>query len=175
VLRERKQEIASELNARFARAQVVILTDYKGLNVKALTELRRRLKEVGVEYRVVKNSLLDRAAVDTDVAGIREHFVGPSAIALSDDDPVTPAKVLTQFAKENDKLDIRVGVLNGRTLTPADIRSLADLPPREVLLAQVLGALQAVPASLVRTLNAVPASLVNVIQAVKAEREKEAA
>lgn len=175
MLRERKQEIASELNERFARAQVVILTDYKGLNVKALTELRRRLKEVGVEYRVVKNSLLDRAAVDTDVAGIREYFVGPSAIALSDDDPVTPAKVLTQFAKENDKLEIRVGVLNGRTLTPADVRSLADLPPREVLLAQVLGALQAVPTSFVRTLNAVPASLVNVIQALKAEREKQAA
>jgi large subunit ribosomal protein L10 len=172
VLIERKKQIAADLHERFERAQVVILTDYKGLNVSAMTELRRRLKEAGIEYQVVKNSLMERAAVDTGVDRIREYFKGPGAIALSYDDPVAPAKVLSQFAKENDKLEIRVGVLDGRTLAPADIKALADLPSREVLLAQVLGTFNAVPASFVRVLAAVPGQFVNVLNAIK---EKKAA
>jgi large subunit ribosomal protein L10 len=130
VLLERKQQIAQDLHSRFERARVVILTDYKGLNVGAMTELRRRLKEAGIDYRVVKNTLLERASVDTPAAQIREAFTGPSAIALSYDDPVAPAKVLTQFAKENDKLKIRVGVLNGKAIGEADIKNLASRPVR---------------------------------------------
>ena len=172
MLIERKKQITADLHQRFERAKVVILTDYKGLNVGAITELRRRLKEVDVEYQVVKNSLMERAAADTGVDLIREHFTGPSAIALSYDDPVAPAKVLSQFAKENAKLEIRVGLLNGRTLAPADIKALADLPSRDVLLAQVLGAFNAVPASLVRVLAAVPVQMLNVLNAIK---EKKAA
>lgn len=172
MLKQRKEEIAADLRERLQRAQVVILTDYKGLNVSAMTDLRRRLQEAGVEYQVVKNTLLERAAADTDVAVIREHFTGPSAIALSEGDPVAAAKVLTQFAKGNGKLEIRVGMLDGRPMAAADIQRLADLPSREVLLAQVLGALQAVPASLVRTLAAVPGQFVNVLNAIK---EKQAA
>jgi len=113
VLIERKKQIAEALHDRFARAKVVILTDYKGLNVGAVTELRRRLKEAGIEYQVVKNSLMERASRETDVAVIKDQFKGPSAIALSYDDPVTPAKLLTQFAKENDKLKaMALGPLN---------------------------------------------------------------
>ena len=171
MLIERKKQIAEDLHGRFARAKVAIITDYKGLNVGALTELRRRLKEAGVEYQVVKNSLMERASVDTEVAVIKDQFKGPSAIALSYDDPVAPAKVLTQFAKENGKLEIRVGVLNGRALSPVQIRDLANLPPREVLLAQVLGVLNAVPTSLVRVLSAVPGGLVNVLNAIKEKKE----
>jgi large subunit ribosomal protein L10 len=171
VLLERKQEIAQDLRGRFERAKVVILTDYKGLNVGALTELRRRLKEVGIDYRVVKNTLLERASNDTPAAVLKDAFKGPSAIALSYDDPVAPAKVLTQFAKENDKLKIRAGVLNGRAIGEADIKNLANLPSREVLLAQLLGVFNAVPASFVRVLSAVPGSLVNVLNAIKEQKE----
>jgi large subunit ribosomal protein L10 len=176
VLLERKQQIAQELHGCFERAKVVILTDYKGLNVGAMTELRRRLKQAGIEYRVVKNSLLERASADTPAAAIKDAFKGPSAIALSYDDPVAPAKVLSQFAKENDKLKIRLGVLSGKVIGEADIKSLADLPPREVLLAQLLGVLNAVPTSFVRALSAVPGGMVNVLNAIKEQREqKEAA
>ena len=171
MLIERKKQIAEALHDRFARAKVVILTDYKGLNVGAVTELRRRLKEAGIEYQVVKNSLMERASRETEVAVIKDQFKGPSAIALSYDDPVTPAKLLTQFAKENDKLEIRGGVLGGKALTAADIKALASLPPREVLLGQVLGVLHAVPTSLVRVLSAVPGSLVNVLNAIKEKKE----
>jgi large subunit ribosomal protein L10 len=168
---ERKQQIAQDLHERFERAKVVILTDYKGLNVAAMTELRRRLREAGIDYQVVKNSLLERASVDTLAARIKDEFKGPSAIALSYEDPVAPAKVLTQFAKENDKLKIRVGVLNGRAMREADIKNLANLPSREVLLAQVLGVLNAVPTALVRVLNAVPGGLVNVLNAIKEKKQ----
>jgi len=173
---EQKQQIAQDLHGRFERAKIVILTDYKGLNVAAMTELRRRLKQAGIEYRVVKNSLLERAATDTPAAAIKDAFKGPSAIALSYDDPVAPAKVLTQFAKENDKLKIRLGMLGAKVISEADIKSLADLPSREVLLAQLLGVFNAVPTSLVRVLSAVPGGLVNVLNAVKEQKEqKEAA
>ncbi len=171
MLIERKKQIADALHGRFERAKVVVLTDYKGLNVKAVTELRRRLKEAGIDYQVVKNSLMERAARETGVAVIKDQFKGPSAIALSYDDPVAPAKILTQFAKENDKLEIRGGVLDGKALGPADIKNLANLPSREVLLAQVLGVLNAVPTSLVRVLNAVPGSFVNVLNAIKDKKE----
>ena len=95
-----KKKIVAELHDKFARSKVVISTDYKGLDVGKLNDLRRKLREVGVEYKVVKNTLLVRASQDTDVALIHESFKGPSAVALSYDDPVAPAKVLTQFAKE---------------------------------------------------------------------------
>jgi large subunit ribosomal protein L10 len=168
---EQKQQIAQDLHDRFERAKVVILTDYKGLNVGAMTDLRRRLKQAGIEYRVVKNTLLERAATDTPAAVIRDAFKGPSAVALSYDDPVAPAKVLTQFAKENDKLKIRLGVLSGKMISEAEIKSLADLPSREVLLAQLLGVFNAVPTSFVRVLSAVPGGLVNVLNAIKEQKE----
>jgi len=171
VLLERKQQIAQDLHERFGRAKIVILTDYKGLNVGAITELRRRLRDAGIDYQVVKNTLLERASVDTPAARLKDAFKGPSAIALSYDDPVVPAKVLTQFAKENDKLKIRAGVLNGKAIGEADIKNLANLPSREVLLAQLLGVLHAVPTSLVRVLAAVPGGLVNVLNAIKEQKE----
>jgi len=123
----------------------------------------------------VKNTLLVRAAEDTGVAVISDHFKGPSAVVMSDDDPVAPAKVLTDFAKANAKLEIKVGVLNGKAVDPAGIKSLASLPAREVLLAQVLGAMNAVPGSLVRVLAAVPGQLVNVLTAIKDQKEEQAA
>ena len=166
-----KKNIVAELHDKFQRSKVIIATDYKGLNVTALNDLRRRLREAGVEYKVVKNTLLTRASEETDAALLKESFKGPSAIALSYDDPVAPAKVLKKFNDEYKRPEMKAGVLNGKFLDLAGIKALADLPAREVLLAQVLSAMIAVPTSFVRVLNAVPVSLLNVLQAIKEQKE----
>jgi large subunit ribosomal protein L10 len=136
-----------------------------------MNDLRRKLRESDIEYQVVKNTLLVRAAEDTDVALIKDYFKGPSAVAISYEDPVAPAKVLTQFAKDNDKLEIKVGVLNGKVLDVNAIKALATLPSREVLLAQFLAVLNAVPTSFVRAMAEIPRSLVNVLTAIKDQKE----
>ena len=112
---EKKKKIVEDLKEKFATTKVVIVTDYKGLNVAQMTELRRKLSDADVEYQVVKNTLLTRASKDTDAELLNDVFKGPSGIALSFDDPVAPAKVLTQFAKDNQKLEIKAGVMNGKT------------------------------------------------------------
>ena len=168
---EEKKQIVNELHGRLERSKVVILTDYKGLDVAAITELRRQLRESQIEFQVVKNTLLARASADTDAALLQDQFTGPSAIALSFDDPVTPAKVLTEFAKDNEKLEIRAGVMGGRVLDLAAIKSLSSLPSREQLLGQVLSAMNAVPTSLVSVLAAVPRKLVGTLQAIKQQKE----
>lgn len=168
---QEKQAIVEDLQEKFRRSKVVIVTDYKGLNVDKMNALRRKLREENVEYRVVKNTLLTRAAKDTDVAAIESHFTGPSAVAMSFEDPVAPAKVLTDFAKENEKLEIRVGVLKGKVLELADIKSLSSLPSREILLGQLLSTMNGVPGGFVRTLAAVPRGLLNVLVAIKDQKE----
>ncbi|BBO85534.1 50S ribosomal protein L10 [Desulfosarcina ovata subsp. sediminis] len=169
-----KKQIASDLQARFEKAALVILTDYKGLNVESMNALRRKLREAGAEYQVVKNSLLVRASEGNDVALIKDHFKGPSAIALSSTDPVAPAKVLADFVKENKKFEIKVGVLNGKELDLEAIKALSTLPSREVMLAKVLSVMNAVPTSLVTALSDVPRRMLNVLQAIKDQKEAEA-
>ena len=166
-----KKKIAEDLHDRFSRSAIIVVTDYKGLDVAAMNDLRRKLRAEAVEYRVVKNSLLVRAADDTEAALIKKHFKGPSAVAISYEDPVAPAKVLTQFAKENDKLGIKIGVLNGKVLDVNAIKELASLPGREVLLAQLLATLNAVPTSFVRVLAEIPRSMLNVLTAIRDQKE----
>ena len=168
---EAKQQITEDLHDRFARSAIIVVTDYKGLDVASMNDLRRKLREANIEYQVVKNTLLVRAAENTEAALIKDHFKGPSAVAISYDDPVAPAKVLTQFAKDNDKLEIKVGVLNGKVLDAQAIKALAILPSREVMLAHFLSALNAVPTSFVRALAEIPRSLVNVLTAIKDQKE----
>ena len=169
-----KKRIADDLQGRFKRSTIVILTDYKGLDVSAMNTLRRKLREANAEYQVAKNSLLVRAAEGNDVTLIKDQFKGPSAIALSYDDPVAPAKVLTDFIKENKNFEIKVGVLNGKVVDIKGIKALSSLPSREVLLAQVLSTMNAVPTSLVTALSDVPRRLLNVLQAVKDQKEAQA-
>jgi len=131
----------------------------------------RQLYLANMGYSLENNDYYVRAAEDTEVALIKDHFKGPSAVAISYDDPIAPAKVLAQFAKENDKLEIKVGVLNGKLLDVQAIEALATLPAREVLLAQFLSALNAVPISFVRAIAEIPRSLVNVLTAIKDQKE----
>ncbi|MCF8025438.1 MAG: 50S ribosomal protein L10 [Desulfobacteraceae bacterium] len=169
--RSQKQELVSELKEKFDQKKILILVDFKGLNVSKINELRTKLREAGVEFRVVKNTLLVRAAQDTDVELIREHFEGPSAVTLSYEDPVVPAKALCQFAKDNEKLQIKAGVMGGSALDAEGVRRLSELPSREVLLAQVFGTMNAVPRGLVRALSNVPERLLYALQAVKDQKE----
>lgn len=172
---DRKQEIVSDIHEKFEKSKIVIVTDYKGLDVATMTDLRAKLREADVEYRVVKNTLLVRAAKDTDAEAIVDSFKGPTAIAMSFSDPVAPAKVLTDFAKENKKLEIKSGVMEGKPLDEAGIKALSSLPSREVLLAQVLSTMNGVPTSFVRVLNAVPQSLVYALSAIRDQKESAAA
>ncbi|MCP4745363.1 MAG: 50S ribosomal protein L10 [Desulfobacteraceae bacterium] len=172
---EAKKEFVQQLRERFEKSKTVILTDYKGLDVDTMTDLRAKLREANVEYEVVKNTMLRLASEGTHVENIKAEFKGPSAIALSYDDPVAPAKVLSNFAKENEKFDIRIGVLEGKVIDLNSIKALSSLPSREELLANVLSAMIAVPTSLVTALSDVPRRMVNVLQAIKDQKENEAA
>jgi large subunit ribosomal protein L10 len=166
-----KKKIVADLQERFSRSKIVIVTDYKGLDVMSINALRRELNESQVEYQVVKNSLLLRASEQTDVDLIKENFKGPSAIALSYDDPVAPAKVLTSFTKKNEMLEIKAAVMNGKALDLKSIKALAALPSRDVLLGKFLSVMQGVPTALVRALDDLPRQLMNVLQAIKEQKE----
>lgn len=168
---EEKKQFVQELKQRFERVCVAILTDYKGLDVQSMTELRAKFREANVEYQVVKNTMLRLASEGTGVEAIKDSFKGPSAIALSYDDPVAPAKILTEFAKTNDKLEIKIGVMNGKAMDLAAIKALSDLPSREQLLATLLSAMNGVPRALVTALSDVPRRMVNVLQAIKEQKE----
>ena len=166
-----KQNIVKDLKDRFSRSKVVIVTDYKGLDVTTLNALRRRLKAAQCEYRVVKNTLLIRASEQTDISLIKDDFKGPNAVTLSYNDPIAPAKVLTEFAKSHDALEIKMGVMDGKVLDRKAVEALATLPSREVLLSQLLSAINGVPVSFVTVLSNIPQRMLNVLQAIKEKKE----
>lgn len=168
---EDKQRIVEDLTERFAKANLVILTDYKGLNVPAMSDLRRKLKQAGVDYKVVKNTMMVRASENTPIAVLQSQFQGPSAVAISYQDPVAPAKILTKFADDSKKLEIRAAVLNGKLIDVNGVKALAALPSREVLLGQLLSVMAGVPTSAVRVLAGVPRALVNLLSALKDKRQ----
>jgi large subunit ribosomal protein L10 len=168
---EKKQKITEDLHERFSKSAIVVVADYKGLDVSSMNALRRKLREEDIEFQVAKNTLLIRAAKDTEVALIEDYFKGPSAVALSYTDPVAPAKILAQFAKDNQKLEIKGGVLKNKVLDVDAIKALAKLPSREVLLGQLLAVLNEVPTAFVRTLAEIPRSLLNVLTAIRDQKE----
>lgn len=164
---EQKQQIVSDLIEKFAKSKVVIATDFKGIDVASMTTLRKKLHDSGVQYKVVKNTLLTKAAQGNDVAHIAHLFKGPSGVAFGMDDPVSPAKLLVEFAKSNEKLEIKGGVLGGKVLDFEAIKALSELPSKEVLLGQMLSVLSAMPTRFVRVLNGVPQQLMNVLNSIK--------
>lgn len=168
---EEKKKIVKEIRDKFLKSEIVIVTDYKGLDVSTITDLRRKLTEQGIEYRVVKNTLLSQASDDTDVSVLKDHFKGPSAVAFGYDDPVISAKVLVDFSEKNAHLTIKAGMMNGKPLTLDEIKVLAYLPSREVLLGQVLATINNVPTGLVRVLNEIPRGFLNVLNALKEQKE----
>ncbi len=171
---EQKKTLVKEITDTFQAAKVIIVTDYKGIDVATLNDLRNQLREHNIEYRVVKNTLLKRAAEGNDLALITDCLKGPSAVACSFDDPVAPAKILTRFAKENDKLEIKAGVMDGKALDLTAIKALSSLPSREQLLGQLLSVMNGVPTAFVRVLNGVPQQFLNLMLALKDKKAAEA-
>ena len=148
----------------------VFVTDFSGLNVLRMTELRRRLRGAGVEYVVVKNTLAQRAFAANGVHALDEHLAGPTGLVLSGTDAMAGAKVLTAFAREFEKPAIKVGLVDGRPVTPAQVKRLADLPPREVLLAQLAGYIQAPMAQFAGVMNGLLSQMVGALEALRAQR-----
>ena len=171
--RREKEQVVSDLHGKLEALKAVILTDYRGLNVEQITRLRRRLQEASVEYRVVKNRLFRLASKETSLEQLSELFVGPTAIAITRDDPLVPAKVLLEFSKETPLLEIKGGLVEGRVVGPTEIEAMAKLPGREVLLANFLRLLKGGQVRLVNVLSGQIGKLVQVLEAVRIARQGE--
>lgn len=169
--KQSKEALVAEFAQKLKEAKAAFLADYRGLDVDQANDLRNKLREVGVEYRVVKNTLLRLAAKDTDAACFDEFLIGPTAIALVTDDPVAPAKALVEFAKKNDIFELKAGMLDGKLIDVSAIKALSDLPSREQLLAKMLGSMSAPATNFVGVLAAVPRSFVQVLAAIKDQKE----
>ena len=173
--RSQKVKFIKDMKGRLEKAKATFLVDYKGLNVEAMNRLRKNLRKVEVEFQVVKNRLLKLAAQSTDTAQLEEFMRGPSAIALSYDDPVAPAKALVEFSKEFEQLEIKAGQISGKVMELEAIKRLAELPSRDVLLAQALSAMQAVPTGFVRVLNGIILQLLYALKAIEQKKAEEQA
>ncbi|MBJ6361020.1 50S ribosomal protein L10 [Paenibacillus sp. GCM10012307] len=140
---QEKQQAVEEIAAKLRESRSTVVADYRGLNVAQVTELRKQLREAGVEFQVLKNSLIRRATAASELTQLDEVLTGPTAIAFAKDDVVAPAKILSNFAKKNEALQVKGGVLEGQVVGVDQIKALADLPSREGLLSMLLSVLQA--------------------------------
>jgi len=172
--RTEKEETVGSLNSGFSDVTFVSLVSFKGLNVPEISSLRHELRNAATEFRVVKNTLARRAIKGTPLEQLEEHFRGPTAVALTKQDPALPAKILARFAKDNPKLEVRIGLLSGKPLSRENLESLSKLPPREVLLSMLLGTLKAPTGGLVNVLAGVLSKFVRTLHAIQLEKEKSA-
>jgi large subunit ribosomal protein L10 len=171
--RTEKESFVSDLRERISKAPVVYLTDFSGLDVKSITVLRRSLKDSGAEYVVVKNRLAKLAFEETELPNIFEDMTGPTGMVLGYDDVVTPAKALTEFAKQHGSKPVfKLGILENQILQPEHIDRLAKLPPREQLLAELAGVLEAPMAALASALEAKLQETAGLLDALREERER---
>ncbi len=165
-----KSETITELRAHMADVRAALLTEYRGLSVPQLAELRKQLKAVAAEYRVVKNRLARIALEGSPLEGLRARLTGPTGLVIVRRDPVAVAKALTTFVRTNPALTLKAGVIDGQVLEPRELRAVAELPSREALRGQLVGAIQGPLAVLVGLLTAPPRELVYIL----AERGKAA-
>jgi len=163
--RKTKEQIVSGLQEKLKQANLGVLTSFNAMKVEKMEALRNALRKNDAELKVVKNTLLNIAAKETDFHILAEHFKWPVAVVLSYKDPIAPAKALVEFARKNPELDIKVGIIDGKMLSKADIEALAELPGREVLLGKLVSVMAAVPTSFVSVLGGVHRSFVQVLNA----------
>lgn len=142
-IREEKVTLVNEIAEKLQNSKSTIITDYRGLTVAEVTELRAKLREAGVEFKVLKNTMTRRAADQVNLSEVNEFLTGPSAIAFSYDDVVAPAKILNEFAKAHKALELKAGIVEGKIIGQAEVTALAELPNREGLLSMLLSVLQA--------------------------------
>ena len=171
---EQKQAVVAEVAAELAKAQAVIVAEYRGLDVGRVTQLRAKARKSGLYLRVLKNTLARRAVKGTPFEKLADKMVGPLMYGIATD-PVAGAKVIAEFSKENELFVIKGGAMANATMSDKDVKALAMLPSREQLLATLMGTMQAPVAKLVRTMNEVPGKFVRTLAAYRDQKEKAAA
>ncbi len=165
-----KIDKVEELTAALAGAKAIYLADFTGIDVAKVTGLRNQLREADISYKVVKNRLAKRAAKAAGIEGLSEHFIGPTAIAYSTDDPIAPAKILQDFAEKDGKFTIKTGMLDGKILTAAEVVALAKLPSRDELLSKVVGSIQSPLYGLAAVLSGLLRNLAGVVSAIEEKK-----
>jgi len=168
---EQKQQVVQEIKEKIEKSKLIICTDYRGLNVEQVNDLRNKLRVPGVEYRVLKNTMFRFALKEAGYEKIAEQITGPNAVIFSDEDLVGPAKTIFDFAKTNKQIELKIGILEGQFLSADGIKDLAQLPSREVLLGQVVGTMQAPITSFVRVLNANLTGLVRALDSIREQKQ----
>lgn len=170
ITKERKSQQIAELSEKFTKSKAVVLTEYKGLTVSEIAELRKILKEAGAEYKVVKNTLSNIAAKGTPAELAADLFVGPTGIAFGFEDAIAAAKKVLEYAAKNDKFKVKSGVIEGRLYSVDEIKAMSKLPPKPVLLSMLAGAMQAPASKLAGALNATLAQFAYALEALKIKR-----
>lgn len=168
---ESKKKLVEEIKEKISESQGIVLVDYRGLNVEEDTELRNQFRKAGVEYKVYKNTMMRFAFKDLGLEDFNKYLVGPSAIAYSKD-PVAPAKITNEFAKKHKNLEIKAGVVDGKVIDIDGVKSLADLPSKEVLIAQVLGGLNGPISGFVNVLQGNIRNLVYALNAIAEQKQQ---
>lgn len=140
---ENKKLVVEEIANKLRESTTTVVVDYRGLSVAEVTELRKQLRDAGIDYKVYKNTLARRATAEVELTGLDEYLLGPTAIAFSNEDAVAPAKIINDFAKKHEALEIKAGVIEGKIATAEEVKALAELPSREGLLSMLLSVLQA--------------------------------
>ena len=164
--KEQKTAVVDSLSGTFKKASIALVSEYRGMTVAETTEVRRKLRAVRGELRVAKNTLIRRAIKDSDYSSLEDKLGGPVGLIISTEDPVEIAKAVVSFSSLGDKFKLRGGVVDGKAITPAEVQALATLPPREVILGQLLGLIQAPATHLVRLLNEPGSALARLIDAI---------
>lgn len=171
VIRPEKAAKVAELKELFTNSKCAILVDFCGLTVAQDTVLRRKMREAGVNYSVVKNTLLRIAAEEAGIEGLEPVLEHNTAIAVAPEDPVAVAKIICEFAKENKALKVKIGVLDGKVISAEEIKALAALPPKEVLIAKMLGSMNAPISGFVNVLQGTIRNVVYALEAVRKQKE----
>lgn len=166
---EEKKAVVAEVSEQVSGAAAIVLAEYRGIEVGEMTALRAKARASGIYFRVLKNTLARRAVADTPFAGLADQMVGPLAYAMSND-PVAVAKVISDYAKSNDKLIVKGGAMANFVMTAKDVNALASMPSREELIAKLMGTMQAPVAKFVQTLNEVPAKFARGLAAVRDQK-----
>jgi len=167
---QQKKEVVEQLTEKIKSAKSIVFADYRGLTVEQDTELRNALRKAGVEYKVVKNTLTKFAAKENGLEELEPHFNGPTSMALSSEDAVAPAKILVEYAKKYEKLELKVGVIEGKVFDVKSLEAVAALPPKEELIAKALGGLKSPIAGLVNVLNGNIRGLVIALNAIAEQK-----
>ena len=174
-IRPEKASKVAELKDLLANSQGVVLVNYCGLTVAEDTELRSKMREAGVKYMVAKNTFVRIAAEQAGVQGLEQYLEHNTALAFSAEDPVAPAKILNDFSKDHEKLELKAGILNGAVISVDEVKALAELPSKEELLAKLLGSMQAPISGLLNVLQGTIRNFVYTVEALREKKEKESA